>query len=172
LWLGLYFLYPIPLVHYFITALVGVNCLIVNGIRCLRQAWPRFSTCSTVFFTLSIVMICITQLPEFRRLGDDWFDASELIRINNDLAHLPQTPAVVLFHFQPSVKTHVEPVYNVDVPWPDDAKVIRAHDLGPRNIQIYRYYAQRQPTRMFYLYNRVDGSIKPLGTAKDLAGPP
>jgi hypothetical protein len=126
---------------------------------------PGIST----FFTLAIAILCITQLPEIRRHRDDWFDASELVRIDRQLANLPQTPAVVLFHFEPTVSTHVEPVYNTAVAWPDDAVVIRAHDLGERNAEIFRYYAQHQPARTFYLYNRVDGSLKLLGNAVDLA---
>jgi hypothetical protein len=37
--------------------------------------------------------------------------------------------------------------------WPDDAPIIRAHDLGERNAELFRYYAARKPqgNRMFTL---------------------
>ena len=85
------------------------------------------------------------------------------------LANLPHKPAVVLFHYSAEANVHEEPVYNTDVAWPDDAPVIRAHDLGPRNVEIFRYYAARQPDRFFYRFDRADNSLKPLGYARDLA---
>ena len=57
----------------------------------------------------------------------------------------------------------------METAWPDDATVIHAHDLGPRNIEIYRYYAARQPERAFYLYDRGNDTITYLGTARELA---
>jgi hypothetical protein len=75
----------------------------------------------------------------------------------------------VLFRFSDR-NAHEEPVYNTDAAWPDDATVIRAHDLGERrNREIYRYYAQRQPDRAFYRYDRADDSIRFLGFARDLS---
>jgi hypothetical protein len=47
--------------------------------------------------------------------------------------------------------------------------VIRAHDLGDRNIEIFRYYAEHQPERAFYLYDRGDNSLRFLGYAPALA---
>ncbi|MDB5301841.1 MAG: hypothetical protein JWO87_3504, partial [Phycisphaerales bacterium] len=64
-----------------------------------------------------------------------------------------------------------EPVYNTDVAWPDDAPVIRAHDLGDaRNREIYAYYARTQPECMFYRFDpQATPSLKELGRARDLA---
>jgi hypothetical protein len=31
--------------------------------------------------------------------------------------------------------------------------MIRAHDLGPRNQEIFDYYAETQPERMFYRFD-------------------
>ena len=51
-------------------------------------------------------------------------------------------PAVILFRYHPGMNFFEEPVYNTDVAWPDDAPIIRAHDLGwPRDRQIVEYYA-------------------------------
>jgi len=81
----------------------------------------------------------------------------------------------VLFRFVKGDDHHQEPVYNVDVAWPDDAPIIHAHDLGEaRNQEIFRYYAERQPDRRFFLFVRQDFDpdgpvLSYLGTAKELA---
>jgi hypothetical protein len=59
------------------------------------------------------------------------------------------------------------------VVWPDDAPIIRAHDLGHANRQLYAYYAQRQPNRMVYHFDRTAGRLSPpLGNVADLAQSP
>ena len=57
---------------------------------------------------------------------------------------------------------------NTDVAWPDDAPIIRAHDLGEENVRLYRYYAQRQPEREIYLFDRNGSQLQYLGTAIEL----
>jgi hypothetical protein len=71
------------------------------------------------------------------------------------------------------LSVHAEPVYNVDVAWPDDARVIRAHDLGPeRDRALFAYYARVSPDRAVYVYDRAKGfgpdALTYLGTAKEL----
>jgi hypothetical protein len=54
--------------------------------------------------------------------------------------------------------------------WPDDARIIRAHDLGPeRNRELFRYYAQRQPQRTVYRFDRMTATLTRLGNVVDLA---
>jgi len=96
--------------------------------------------------------------------------------VNRRLAKLPQKPAVVLFRFDPkSYHYHADLVYNDSVAWPDDALIVRARDLGEQeNWKLYRYYAQRQPDRIFYIYDPcaasgTDPLSAPLGTARQLA---
>ena len=93
-------------------------------------------------------------------------DATELRTIDTRLASEVQPPAVVLFRFPPNGPPAIEPVYNLTTPWPDDSPIIRAHDLGDRNIEIFNYYAKLQPDRRFYLYDRGTGSLTDLGLAK------
>jgi hypothetical protein len=77
---------------------------------------------------------------------------------------------VILFTYKTGVNIIEEPVYNTTVAWPDDAAVIRAHDLGDRNREILDYYARTQPERVFYRYDRASNTLSPpLGTAKSLA---
>jgi hypothetical protein len=61
-----------------------------------------------------------------------------------------------------------EPVYNTDVANIDNAPIIRAHDLGPRNVEIIRYYAERQPDRVFYVCDASRPILDRLGTAAEL----
>jgi hypothetical protein len=79
----------------------------------------------------------------------------------------------VLFTYPEHGNYNEEPVYNIDVPWPDDAAVIRAHDLGPaKNQEIFDYYARTQPDRTFYQFDWTrflagGDPLKRLGTARD-----
>jgi hypothetical protein len=76
----------------------------------------------------------------------------------------------VLFRYTSGTSSpHEEPVYNVDVTWPVDARIIRAHDLGDRNVELFRYYADRQPERNVYRFDRATGELTFLGKAADLA---
>jgi hypothetical protein len=96
---------------------------------------------------------------------------------NAYLSRLPKTPAVVLFRFDPMVGDYDDdPVYNDGVVWPDDAEVIRARDLGAeKNREIVRYYANRQPGRVFYVYDPDERAVGrdpilgPFGAAGELA---
>jgi hypothetical protein len=109
-------------------------------------------------------------LPELRGTRDHFASAPILLDIDDRLADLDHTPAVVLFRYD-SGKTdlHEEPVFNIDSASPDEAAVVRAHDRGPENHRIFEYYANREPRRYFYLYDRARAELTPLGWAKDLA---
>jgi hypothetical protein len=89
--------------------------------------------------------------------------------VHYDFGGQVAAPAVVLFRYAHGSPIIEEPVYNSDVVWPDDAPIIRAHDLGPRNREIFAYYAQRQPRRVFWLFDRGTGELKKLGPAWALA---
>jgi hypothetical protein len=46
---------------------------------------------------------------------------------------------------------------------------VKAHDLGPRNGELFKYYARIQPERRVYLFDRRARSMAYLGVVKDLA---
>src|SRR5207237_9067046 len=95
---------------------------------------------------------------------DDHFESRIARPVHEQLAKIP-APAVVLFRFDSKTDSpHEEPVYNTDVAWPDDAPVIRAHDLGAPNVEIYRYYLDRD----FYLYQVSSNKLIHLGKGHDL----
>ncbi len=69
----------------------------------------------------------------------------------------------VLFIRRPNgLSAEMECVYNHDVAWPDDARVVRLHDLGSRNARAIDYYTRIQPDRRFFLLDPLDQSLTPL----------
>jgi hypothetical protein len=142
--------YPVPLIpSVFLLLLLGVDAL-----SRLRSDGRFFGT----FPVLMAGALAICALPGVDpRVNDNGLPAQELRQIDYVLNTKVRPPAVVLFRYRTShlIGPAEEPVYNYDVAWPDNAPIIKAHDLGKeKNIQLFRYYAQRQPRRRFYLYDR------------------
>jgi hypothetical protein len=130
-----------------------------------------------------IVATALTSLWEINRFvampGTEVFDEtfpSPMLRYVHD--ELPkradvQQPAVVLFTYHPGGNPIEEPVYNTDVAWPFDAPILRAHDLGPRNQELFDHLARTQPDRMVYRFDWSNtranrDPVTRLGTARDL----
>jgi 4-amino-4-deoxy-L-arabinose transferase-like glycosyltransferase len=61
-----------------------------------------------------------------------------------------------------------EPVFNLGVLSPDDARVIRAHDLGYRNAELVRHVAAFDPGRFVYHFDRRRDTPVLLGRAIEL----
>jgi hypothetical protein len=117
--------------------------------------------------------LALTDCWELNRaVNDEPFRATWLRELHN----ASESHAIVLFSFDLEggssdivQKISQEPVYNTDVAWPDDAPLIRAHDLGERNVELFRYYAQRDPTRRVYRFSRRTGELQDLGQVRELA---
>ena len=184
LFVALYFFYTIFLEHYAIALVPAIALLAVLGIGALARAWPRFAEQIRAAGVAVIVISCITSLWEVnrwitpskhpdQRVSDETFRSPVLRAINEDYPASPDfhKPAVVLFRYHPGDNYFEEPVYNWDVAWPDDAAIVRAHDLGPqRDREIVKYYAARQPQRAFYLFDaKSSDPMKYLGTGSDPA---
>ena len=125
LFVALYMFYPPFLSHYALVAAPAVLLLVVLGARelALVFASPRRSADAAIAIALAV--IALTSLTEFNPwLRDPHVDAPVLADIDRKLSDL-STPAVVLFHFEPGNDPNEEPVYNTDVAWPDDARIIR-----------------------------------------------
>lgn len=162
--------------HYIIAVLPSMICLILMGWESLVRAWPGRDRLAT-FLLVSVFCVSITDLwRSIAQWQPDSSSAPDQRPANRLLANLPITPAVVLFRFDPRIESfHDDPVYNDSVAFPDDALVVRARDFGPKkNRDIIRYYARRQPDRVFYIYDpdaRAAGQnplSPPFGTARDL----
>jgi hypothetical protein len=167
--------------HYYVAVMPAMILLALLPIRFLTDAFPNRTGLIRTMMTLSIIVLSLNAMPQFNRLVHDrYFNYTELPRIDSDLAAVA-APAVVLFHFDAARNNpSEEPVFNSDVPWPDDAPIIRARDLnadasavgrpGDRDRPLYEYYSRISPGRVFYLYDRGGGAdrLKKLGTPDDL----
>ena len=69
----------------------------------------------------------------------------------------------------PNRVVHMEAVYNLGVLHPDDAEVIRAHDLGERNLELVEYFAATQSDREVLHLDQETMNVTNLGTAASLA---
>jgi hypothetical protein len=168
LWLA-YALYPFFLVHYAVVWMPSMILATLLGARAVENLWPRQRWIGGAL-GIFIAGTSLASMPPLSAAKPDPWHAPLLADANEKLAHLDHVPAVVLFRYVYPSNPHEEPVYNSDVVWPDDAPVIRAHDLGPaRDREIFEYYANRQPQRFFYLYDRGERTLRPLGWARDLA---
>jgi hypothetical protein len=161
--------YPTFLNHYALACAPAYILLVLLAGEVLRRRFPLAGSA----FAIGVAVLAISTIPELRGAHDPFMQAHSLAHINGTLAELEHTPAVVLFRYE-SGRTdvhlvHQEPVFNIDTPWPDDAPVIRAHDLAERNREIYQYFANKQPQRFFYRYDRATGELTQLGWVKDLA---
>jgi hypothetical protein len=172
LFILVYLFNPVFVWHYAIIAAPGAILLALLGVRALSNAWPARRAIEAVL-TVGVIVLAVTSLWEIKRfmpptnepLKDGKMEATLVSQINEGLPMAAEAPAVVLFRRSARESFFEEPVYNTDVAWPDDAPIIRAHDLGARDGEIIRYYAQRQPQRMFYLFDVASRQLIPLGKA-------
>ncbi len=156
--------------YYPIVAAPAMALLLLLGAGALAAAWPTWQTSLEFMLVLAIGGLTIASLPEVIWRGPDESVPAKLAPIvNRWIADQGGRQAILLFQFAPTHKADEEPVYNADVAWPDDAQIIRAHDLRSRNIELFHYYAQRQPGRAVYLFDESDGSIRFLGSVAELA---
>jgi hypothetical protein len=177
--------------HYYLMVLPAILLLCLLPIRFLSDVFPRRVAMIRTMMVLPMIALAVMGMPQLNRLvHDQYFEPRELMQIDGDIAKQVTAPAVVMFHFNRGVKMNgktvfndpsQEPVFNADVAWPDDAPVIRAHDLnesasvagkpGDRDRALYEYYARVDPLRVFYLYNRgaEKNRLIRLGTAAQMA---
>jgi hypothetical protein len=167
------------LAHYMVAIMPAMICLILMGWETLERLWPRIRPAIVTMMVLTLASLSIGAFPQNDPYHAPMLGFPEQKYANEQLDLLPQSPALVLFHYDPDkCSFHDEPAYNDSVAFPDDAMIVRARDLGPREDKIlFQYYAQRQPDRMVYYYDR--GAIgenrrplKRLGNVRDLANQP
>ncbi len=134
---------------YIVPIAPAVLFAVVLGARAVEEAWPKRCAWINTVLSVGLLVIGIGWLPGLvGGMQAESAEAPEMARIEKMLAGLEHKPAVVLFRARPNQDPHIEPVYNWTAAWPDDAEVIRAHDLGAeRDQEIFDYYAKRQPER-------------------------
>ena len=160
---------------YLVPAIPALICVVFMGWEALERAWPRQRRRIFPLIALGIAGFAMRSMPELNSNMRTLPVVAEQTKwIDADLAGLT-SPALVLFRFDTSrIPLSAFPVYNDDVAWPDDAKVVRANDLGKgQNWKLYGYYARFQPERRVYAYVRSLASdtqpLKYLGTVGELA---
>ncbi len=165
LFVSLYVFYVFFFPHYTIVAAPAIILGILIGAGELSAIHPKLRTAACLF----IAAAAVAALPQLDpTMQDELFNAPLIHSADTKLAALTE-PSIVLFAYDPARNVDEEPVYNAGVAWPDDARVIRTHDLGAQNPQLFRYYADRQPQRRIYRFDESDYSLTFLGTASELA---
>ena len=172
LYLGAYVFYAFFMGYYpMVLAPAFALALAASPVAAARALPPRWRLGTVAAVALLVAGACAGQVASRVASGDYPNEFStELAMIDAELAAIDR-PAVVLFRFERGNTPHAEPVYNTSVAWPDDALVVRAHDRGPDNAALIRYYGTRQPGRDVFLYLRGPARAEHLvrlGTAGDL----
>jgi hypothetical protein len=161
--------------HYMIPAIAPVIWLVLMGWDALDAGWPRWRAAIGTFMLVTLLGTAAMGIGVINRPGAMDSDSfQEEKAIDQRLASLPRTPAIVIFRAAPAQWAHDDPVYNTDTAWPDDAIIIRARDMDGHNEPLYRYYAAEQPDRVVYLYDRGKEStgqdpLQRLGTVQELS---
>jgi hypothetical protein len=142
--------------------------MVMAGFRVAERVWPRVGSSVTVLSVILPLGLAMGSLPELNPQVNETPATPSLMQwVYHDLPGKVQRPALVLFGYKSGVDSpHDEPVYNIDVVNIDDAPIIKAQDLGSaRNAEIIRYYAERQPDRRVYLFERATRTLTDLGPA-------
>jgi hypothetical protein len=162
---------PFFLVHYAVPLGMAAAFAVVLGSRAVEEAlpWPGYRQAAGLLMPVALLVVALGQLPQFNpHIRDELFPTPFLDYVERTLKQVP-VPAVVFFHFVPGCNVEEEPVYTTDQSWPDDAAIIRVHDLGPRNVEVLQYYRQRQPERSYFIMDRASGRMYALGNAMQAA---
>jgi hypothetical protein len=179
--LGLFILgyaaYVFFLDHYMFAVFPMFLCMILMSWESIEKAFSAKRGGLFAFILLTLCGVAAASLPEIDRTSVPMSAFFETKAANDTLAAAVQPPALVLFRDEANAYNFAdEPTYNDDVPFPDDARTIRAHDLGEtRNRLLFDYYAKIQPKRRVYIFDRshlVDPLTGPLGTVAELAAQP
>ncbi len=173
-WCVLYSFYAFSFAHYYVAVLPSVPVLIFAG---FESIWRFHPSARDVVRGIRVVLpaaIAIMAMPQIKRdVKDQFVDCYIEEPMRRFEQSIPEPRSIILVRWGPQSVASWELVYNIHDSWPDDARVIRAHDLGAeRNIELYRYYAKIQPDRAVYLHDRATETYTRLGTVVDLANTP
>jgi hypothetical protein len=160
--------------HYLIVVTPVGLFMVVLGARQLERFAGRLRNFVACVLTLWLAATAIACLPETNTGMRDEPKVSSVIQaFNRELSRI-EKPAVVFFNWRPDNPDawRHEQVYNIDAAWPDDAPVVRVQDLGPRDIELVRYYAEKQPSRIFYRFQQDSQQLTRLGTVAEILASP
>jgi hypothetical protein len=164
--LGIFPLAYIPWVMflpYYATVVAPIMAFaVVLGARQIVESFPNQKQFLSAWLATSIAFVAILSLPEIH--GKDSSTTSEAMTAFNKIEPTLSKPAVVFFTYptgDPMAWRH-EQTYNIAAASIDDEPVVRAQDLGERNIELIRYYAAKQPKRTFYSFDQKTLKLKEL----------
>ena len=136
--------------------------LALLGAREIEGIFPNQHRILATTSTIAIAALSFTQLPQFNPAITEQYESKTLSAVESALKNIPGR-AVVFFRYQRYDNVHEEPVYNIEAADIDSQRIVRAQDLGPtENPKLIRYYAQWQPDRQAYLFNRADRTLTKL----------
>jgi hypothetical protein len=165
----LYSFNPFLLAWYMLSWMPGLIVGVLLGIESIATGLPR-SAIASAALTAGIVTLAIVTLVQPDQTNTELWRAPELEAMHWLDSFHPPKPAVVLIRFVPGFNVNEEPVYNRATAWPDDAWVVRLHDLGTtRDHEVFSYYAAHQPDREAYRFDLGSGDFVDLGNVKDLS---
>lgn len=162
------------LVHYGIALAAPLAIIWAAGVRALAghsMGWVAFwcGTCLLNWPQLN------PAIEEGHQAGHHRATATRLIR--HQLAPQLTGPAVVLVRYRhwqdpytPGLDDfHDEPVYTTTTLWPEDSRLALFQALGAeRDLEVVRFFAERNPQRDFFYFDRHRQRLMRLGTARDL----
>jgi hypothetical protein len=155
--------------HYPTVLAPGLALVVVLGVEQVRTAFPRAAAFVAVWLTLALMGLAVAASPEVTGVKDSTI-RSPVMQAYNRAAKTIARPALVFFTYQKRVK-HLwrhEQTHNIDSARIDDAPIVRARDMGKRNIKLINYYAARQPERTFYIFNQKTKQLTRLGKAAEI----
>lgn len=167
--------------HYAMNFVPLAALLFASGAHVLGRAFApgRGGRSTEVLVFMLAVAVSLTGTPELNRYvkdsGTEW--ARSGVAANTRVPNEVQRPAVVMYRYHAPEQAfdpwidyfHDEPVYTIDAVRPEDSPVARVQDLGPaRNRELYAFFAEREPERNVYLFDRHSQRLTRLGTAREL----
>jgi len=168
-----YMTFPFFLPHYVMIVAPVVLMLVALGGRQLATAAGRFAPQAGAAVTLVLLATAVVCLPEIGGMNDEPRVSATMQAFNRQERRMTK-PALVFFRSLPDNESawRHEQVYNVEGAPIDASPVIRARDLGPRDIELVRYYADRQPNRTVFVFHQEAGQLQRIGTAAEIRDHP
>jgi hypothetical protein len=146
--------------HYMVIWLPPIVLMIVLIPEALRRTFSRAANAIPAAAALLFaIAAAVAAQPGVNPHATQQFQTPIVSDAREKLAAL-RAPAIVFFTYDLEGDFDDEPVYNLETPWPDDARVVRAHDLGPRNAELVKYYAAKGQRRAVYVYDQATRELR------------
>jgi hypothetical protein len=153
---------------YVVAAAASVILLALLGAAVIGETW-KSRTFVPPLLTAFMIGVGIMGLPNPIHPVREQYEMPTLESVEQQLGTIPGR-AVVFFRYAPGQNVHEEPVFNYGTARIDDARIVRAHDLGAaEDLKLIQYYAQRQPERVAYHFDRETNTLTRLGRVTALA---